>query len=180
MDERLSWNRPGRGGVVGAMKLRTSLLGLAALILAACQAPGATGSPPTASLSAVRGIEGLVGDLRGAGVDAKAGGQFMSEPIGGQGAVVCIGPESVQTYQFIEHEAALAAAAKIDRQDPSKVGTGIVDWAGTPRFWLRENLIVLYLGQDPGTDTALRTLLGQPFAQGQPGRPPLLGGPDCQ
>lgn len=162
------------------MKTRSALLLLTALLLVACQGPGATSAPTANPTAAVRGVEGLVSDLGAAGVGAKAGGQFTSDPIGGQGTVVCIGTESVQTYQFIDHEAALAAAAKIDRQDPSKVGNGIIDWAGTPRFWLRENIIVLYLGQDAATEAALRTLLGQPFAQAQqPGRPPLPA-PDCQ
>jgi hypothetical protein len=68
---------------------------------------------------------------------------------------------------------------KIDPKDPSNVGTGIVEWAGAPRFWLRDNVIVLYLGQDAATDAALRALLGTPFAEGEAGRMPLPG-PDCQ
>ena len=167
------------------MKITTLLLTPAVLLFVACQPAAAPGpspsfSPPTASPAptAAGGLEGVVADLRAAGVDAAAGGQFLSAPIGGQGTVICIGAESVQTYQFIDHEAALAAASKIDRQDPSKIDNGIVDWAGTPRFWLRQNMIVLYLGEDDATNAALRTLLGSPFAEGQPGRPPLPG-PDC-
>jgi hypothetical protein len=114
-----------------------------------------------------------VADLTAAGVTATEGSFFSTDPIGGEGKTVCVGEETVQVYQFIDHEAALAISRKIDPRDPSKVGSSLVDWAGVPRFWLRDRVIVLYLGQDAATDAALRALLGQPFAEGQPGRMPL-------
>jgi hypothetical protein len=86
----------------------------------------------------------------------------------------------VQVYQFIDHEAALAASAKIDREDPSKIGNSLVDWVGRPRFWLRDRIIVLYLGQDDSTDGELRALLGRPFAEGEGGGPMPLAGPACR
>jgi hypothetical protein len=145
---------------------------------AASQAPTAPPGPTsTPAASAATGLAGVAADLIAAGVSAKAGSFFMSAPIGGEGVTLCVSVETVQTYAFIDHEAALAAAAKIDRDDPSKVADGIVDWAGTPRFWLRDNIILLYLGQDAATDAALRSLLGPPFAEGQPGRMPLPGPP---
>ena len=154
--------------------------------LGATPGPQATPSPvPTqgpvtpAPSASGGGVEGLAADLAGAGTSAFVGSFFSSEPIGGEGRVVCVGPESVQTYAFIDHEAALAASTKINRDDPSQVGNGIVEWAGQPRFWLRDRLIVLYLGADAATDAALRALLGQPFTEGAPGRMPLPG-PPCQ
>lgn len=128
-------------------------------------------------MSSPTGLGGVVSDLTAAGVAAKAGGPFASEPIGGDGVALCIGAESVQTYRFIDHEAALAASAKIDRDDPSTIGTSHVTWSGKPRFWLRDNLILLYLGADAPTDAALRTLLGPPFAEGQAGGMPLPAPP---
>jgi hypothetical protein len=134
-----------------------------------CQAP--TSQTPVAT--APHGIDGLVADLVTAGSDARSGTTFTSEPIGGQGSTVCVGTETVRAYEFIDHEAALAASQTIDRDDPTQVGNGIVDWAGAPRFWLRDRVIVLYLGEDAATDSTLRTLLGPPFAEGQAGRLPL-------
>jgi hypothetical protein len=166
-------------GVSETVIVRTLLLLPALLALLGCQAaatptPTASSGPTlTPPSSPATGLTGIIADLTAAGVTAVTGGSFMSEPIGGEGVALCVGVETVQTYAFIDHEAALAAAAKIDRDDPSKIGTGIVDWAGTPRFWLRNNIILLYLGPDPATDAALRSLLGPPFAEGQPGRPPL-------
>jgi hypothetical protein len=125
------------------------------------------------------GAESLVEDLIAAGASAKLGSNFLAEPLPGEGVLVCIGTEAVQVYLLKDHEAALAAASTIDPDDPSKIGTSIVDWAGSPRFWLRDRMLVLYVGDNAATDTALRSLLGEPFAEARaPGRPPLPA-PDC-
>ena len=109
----------------------------------------------------------------------KVGSNFLADPMPGEGILVCLGVEPVQVYVLRDHEAALAAASMIDREDPSKVGTAIVEWAGRPRFWLRDRILVLYIGDDAATDAALRGLLGEPFAEAPvAGRPPLPA-PDC-
>ena len=143
---------------------------------AAPVSPSPTAPPPSPAPTQT-GLGGVVADLTIAGVTAKAGGPFATEPIGGEGVALCVGAETVQTYRLIDHEAALAASAKIDRDDPSIIGTSHVTWTGKPRFWLRENLILLYLGQDLATDAALRSLLGPPFAEGEAGAMPLPGPP---
>jgi hypothetical protein len=147
-------------------------------------APIASGSPPpvifgTPNPTSADGAEGLVEDLVAGGATAKLGSNFLAEPLPGEGVLVCLGTEAVQVYVLRDHEAAFAAASTIDREDPSKIGTSIVDWTGRPRFWLRDRILVLYVGNDATTDAALRSLLGQPFAEAPgPGRPPLPA-PDC-
>jgi hypothetical protein len=125
------------------------------------------------------GAEALVADLVAAGMRAKLGSNFLAEPFPGEGVLVCVGTESVQTYLFRDHEAALAAASKIDRDDPSKIGTAIVDWVGRPQFWLRDRMLVLYVGDDARTDAALRTVLGEPFAEADASGRPFRPEPDC-
>ncbi|HUQ44769.1 MAG TPA: hypothetical protein VM451_10230 [Candidatus Limnocylindria bacterium] len=166
------------------MNVRQLLLTPVLLLVVACQ--GAATPPPSAPPTTapagtpsptLAGLGGVAADLTAAGVTAKAGSAFSTEPIGGEGFALCVGAETVQTYAFIDHEAALAAQAKIDREDPSTIGTTHVNWTGKPRFWLRDNLILLYLGEDAATDAALRTLLGPPFAEGEAGGMPLAGPP---
>ena len=125
------------------------------------------------------GAEALVADLIAGGATAKLGSFFLAEPLRGEGMLVCIGTEAVQVYVQKDHEAALAVSQMIDRNDPSKVGTSIVNWTGRPRFWLRDRIIVLYVGTDAATDAALRGLLGQPFAESRQPGPPPLPAPDC-
>jgi hypothetical protein len=52
------------------------------------------------------------------------------------------------------------------------VGTAIVEWAGRPRFWQGNRILVLYLGESAATEALLTSVLGPPFAEG-PGRAPL-------
>jgi hypothetical protein len=163
------------------------------LVISACSpaaTPGSsptapsTGSPPTVGSgtpdpTSAGGADGLVDDLVAGGATARLGSNFFAEPIPGEGVLVCLGTEAVQVYVLRDHEAALAAASSIDTNDPSKIGASIVDWAGRPRFWLRDRILILYVGSDAATDAALRTLLGRPFAEARlPGRPPLPA-PDC-
>ena len=176
-------------------RLMKKLLAGALLVIGACAPasssglspsaePAPTGTTPpvifgTASPSAPDGVEALVADLVAGGVSAKLGSNFLAAPLPGEGVLVCAGTEAVQVYVLRDHEAALAAAAMIDREDPSKIGTSIVDWAGRPRFWLRDRILVLYVGDNAASDRALRTLLGPPFAEARAaGRPPLPA-PDC-
>lgn len=146
--------------------------------------PGDSGSIPPVIFGTPRPTEGgaadgLVEDLVTAGASAKVGSNFLAAPLPGEGILVCIGTEPVQIYLLKDHDAALAAASKIDRDDPTKIGTSIVDWAGRPRFWLRDRILVLYLGDNAATDAALRDVLGPPFAESHvAGRPPLPA-PDC-
>jgi hypothetical protein len=182
-----------RDGRLAPVKLRLmtlAMIGLAACAPAASPGPTTTGptgtlgtSPPvifgTPEPTLAGGAEGLVADLVARGATARLGASFLAEPLQGEGVVVCVGAEALQVYVLKDHEAALAAASRIDRNDPSKIGTALVDWAGTPRFWLRDRILVLYLGTDVATDAVLRALLGSPFAEAhEAGRPPLPA-PDC-
>ena len=141
--------------------------------------PATTASASTSPSATADGIEALIADLQAAGVPATLGSSFDASLLGGEGATVCVGPETIQVFSFLDNQAALAAAAKVDRDDPSVIGNAIVEWIGRPRFWLRDDLIALYLGDHAATDAALRRVLGQPFAELEGGRPPLAG-PDCQ
>lgn len=146
--------------------------------------PGASGTIPpvifgTPEPTASGGAEALVADLVAAGGAAKLGSNFLAEPLPGEGIVVCLGTEALQVYVLRDREAALAAASQIDPEDPSMIGTSIVDWAGRPRFWLRDRILVLYVGDDAATDAALRGLLGRPFAEARAPGPPPLPAPDC-
>ena len=129
---------------------------------------------------AIGSVEGLVAELRARGMPAEVGGSFNGQLLGGDGTTVCIGDEGVSVYAFPDAGAAVAAAGTINRDDPSNIGHGIVEWIGPPRFWLRDRLIVNYVGDDAELDADLRAALGPPFAEargwvGGRGRPLLKG-----
>jgi len=148
------------------------------LVIAACSGVGETTT--TTTVDAEEGEpDRFVAELNVAGVDAAPVETFSTEPVGGQGHLICVGGEEVRVYLFATDELGAAAAARINPDDPSDFGNAIIEWAGNPRFWQRGPMLVLYLGEDQATEALITGVLGPPFAQGQgPGRGlPGLPGP---
>jgi hypothetical protein len=122
-----------------------------------------------AACQAVGGPERLVADLQAVGLAATLGRDQDAGLLGGVATVVCVGDESVSVYTFEDAGAALQAAATVNKRDPWNVGNAVVEWIGPPRFWMRDRVIVLYVGAEPAVDSALRTILGRPFAESRDG-----------
>jgi hypothetical protein len=165
------WNLGDRNGVERPMK-RELLAAVLAVVLAACATPGASPSPSAGAGAGA--VEGLVTALTTAGVSVRQADRFDAAPLPGQGVLLCVGREEVRVYVFETEEARVAAARTIDPNDPSHVGTSIVEWVGNPRFWQRDRILVLYVGTDAPTEALLTTVMGAPFARGVGGG---LGGP---
>lgn len=123
---------------------------------------GAPDSDPASALEAA---------LQAAGAEVRTTGDFSTEPLGGKGIGLCVAGQEVSVYRYETAEERAAVASRIDPKDPSKFGTSIVEWAGNPKFWQADRLIVLYLGSDPAVESGITVILGQPFARGQ-GRDP--------
>lgn len=177
--------RPTRGRLEEMARIAALLLG--ALIVAGCAA--GQSSPPNSSLvpSATGGKGSSLSDappndpagafeaeLRAAGAEVRETGAFNTDPLGGQGLGLCVAGQQVRVYAYSTPEDREAVAARIDPTDPSNLGTTIVEWAGNPKFWQADRILVLYLGSDLAVESGITTILGQPFARGQ-GRNP---GPD--
>lgn len=124
------------------------------------------------------GPEKLVVDLEAAGATADVGALFSGDPFDAQGGLLCVGTEPVQLFVFGSVHDREEAVKKIDKANPSNMGTTMVDWNGRPRMWQRDRMIVVYLGEDAATETLLRSILGDPFASGE-GRRALPGPNAC-
>jgi hypothetical protein len=144
---------------------------VACLVLTGCASasPSATAGP----IEGPGGIEGLTADLERARAVVKPASQFAGDPLPASGFLICVSGEPVRVYVFSSAQERLKVTSTIDRNDPSKVGTSMVDWMGTPRFWQRDRILVLYLGTKGDTENLLTSVLGPPFARGQ-GRPPMI------
>jgi hypothetical protein len=145
-----------------------STLAICAVVIGCQPGAGEPGGQPSPALSA-DGPEALIADLLAAGVTARLGDRFTADPLPGQGIVLCVGKEAVQLYVFSSIRERVDAASRIDPKDPWHIGTSVVEWIGRPRFWQRDRLLALYLGQDAAMDNILRTVLGPPFASGEGG-----------
>lgn len=159
--------------------LRLAIALILALVATACgntpspsapsATPGASASPdapsddPAAALAAA---------LQAAGSTVKVLGAFNTTPLGGRGVRLClVAGQEVSVYAYETEGHAVAAAAGIDPGDPSKVGNAVVAWAGNPKFWQRDRVIVLYLGNETAVEARITSVLGEPFARGR-GRDP--------
>ena len=105
----------------------------------------------------------LLGDLRTAGVRAEPGGEVEQPFLSIEGKMIKIGDEDVQVFQYSEAAQADAQAALVS-PDGSTVGTSKIRWIGSPHFYKRGKLLVLYLGDDAKVIKALDAALGRQFA----------------
>lgn len=161
---------------------RTAALLLAGLVAAGCAgASSASSSPSPPAPSSEPGASApsdlarseptavFEARLRAAGAEVRTTGDFTTEPLGGKGVRLCVAGQEVSVYVYETAAERAAVAARIDPNDPSKLGTSIVEWVGNPRFWEMDRLIVLYLGSDPVVESGITSILGPPFARGRGG-----------
>jgi len=71
--------------------------------------------------------------------------------------------EMVQVFTYPSAEAA-AAEADLVSQTGSSVGITMVSWIGPPHFYLKESLLVLYVGENEEVLGLLEDTLGCQFA----------------
>jgi hypothetical protein len=161
-------NRSHTSLVLWAMR-RSSFSLLVAVLVAGC---GVSASPGTSPSILADGLEALVADLQGAGAATTNLGSFTPDPFPAQGVRLCVNYQPVSVYVFASAAERQQASARIDRSDPFHVGTAIVEWIGSPRFWERDRILLLYVGPDPAVEAVLTSVLGPPFASGGLGRPP--------
>ena len=90
-----------------------------------------------------------------------------TEPLPGEGRLLCVDGEEIRLYLYDSAGERADAAALIDPADPSHVGTAIVAWSGNPAFWEVDRAIVLYLGTDEALRDELVAGLGEPYAAGR-------------
>jgi hypothetical protein len=105
----------------------------------------------------------LISDLRAAGVSAEPGAEAEQPFLSIEGKMIKIGDEDVQVFQYSEAAQADAQAALVS-PDGGTVGTNKIRWIGSPHFYKKGKLLVLYLGDDAKVLKALDTVLGRQFA----------------
>ncbi len=159
--------------------VRGASIAIVGLILAACAGGAAPSTPPTdgpattpgpsatpSEAPPAGGLTGLVAALEGAGAVVEPLDGFDGSPLSPNGSRICVDGEPVRAYVYSTPVASAEAASMIDPTDPTHIGTSIVEWDGSPRFWLFDTVLLLYLGADEATETRLTSVLGEPFARG--------------
>ena len=124
---------------------------------------GPTGPPETAR----RDVDGFVDLLRVLGAEVEQSGPINQPFFSVSGVRLLVNGHQVSVYAFPTNEGATAAAGGVSADGSTIVGDGVaynVLWVGPPHFFLREGLIVLYVGDDGEILELLEGVLGPQFA----------------
>jgi hypothetical protein len=74
-----------------------------------------------------------------------------------------VSDENVWVFAYASAQAADRDAALI-APDGYRIGNSMVDWIGPPRFYKKDQLIVLYVGSNPQVIRQIESALGAPIA----------------
>jgi hypothetical protein len=131
-----------------------SILGLLAALFAIGCATPAVSAINTASLAS---------SLRAAGVSVEMGDEITQPFFAVKGKIVKLNGNDVQVFEYADANKASADAALVAR-DGSSIGTGMPNWISAPHFFKKDNLIVLYVGDNKTVLDVLTQVLGVQFA----------------
>lgn len=109
-------------------------------------------------------VSDLVAQLNAQGINATLGTNRVQQPFfSGNGQEVQVNGETIQIYQYSNAASAQSDANTISNDGMSVNGTQ-VSWAGPPHFFLKDNLLVLYVGSNPQMLNTLQSALGVQLA----------------
>lgn len=106
---------------------------------------------------------GLMDRLRAAGASVEVAGEVEQPFLSVTGAMIKVGGEDVQVFQY-SSAAEVEAQAALVSPDGGAVGTSKPHWVGPPHFYKKGRLLVLYVGDDDKVLMALDAALGRQFA----------------
>jgi hypothetical protein len=107
----------------------------------------------------------FVKSLRAEKIEIKPQGEVDQPFFAVKGKVISLYGDHVQIFEYVSADKADSEAALVSR-DGTTVGTAKPHWLGTPHFYKKEKLIVLYLGNNEKVLKALEARLGRQFAGG--------------
>lgn len=106
----------------------------------------------------------LVADLQAAGATVTQSGEVVSQSFFAiNGEIITVDGETVQVFEYPDAAAASADASQV-APDGGSVGNSIMSWIAPPHFYLKDRVLVLYVGLNLGVITTLDSVLGIQFA----------------
>ena len=128
--------------------------------------PTVPDTDPTATPSALASTDVLVRGLEGQGIRvvrveemARQSHPYFSVPA----TRLSVSGENVYAFEYASAQAA-DRDARLIAPDGYGVGNAHIDWIGPPRYYKKDQLIVLYVGSNPAVVGPLERLLGDPVA----------------
>lgn len=118
---------------------------------------------PSETIESRFDIGALTGGLIAQGVTVGAGDDVTQPFFSVPGQTIIVNRESVQVFSYASAGAAKAQADLVDATRFT-VGTTSISWMAPPHFYLKERLLVLYVGANGPVIDLLETVLGPQFA----------------
>ncbi len=131
--------------------------------------PGAVNPPGgiTSHGGPVRDHVSLVDNLRGRGLTVTPQSAISQPFLRGDGTILAVSGPGVAatTLQSFQYDSAAAAAADAATFGPDgNPKTVMVGWIGAPHLYVRERVLVIYVGSDTAMTGLLTELLGPQFS----------------
>jgi hypothetical protein len=111
----------------------------------------------------VRDYVSLMDNLRTQGATVNPTGDISQPFFAVDGKTIDVNRENVQVFEYQDENAAEADAAQV-APDGGSIGTTMATWMGTPHFYKKGKLIVLYVGDNKQVMSLLTSALGTQFA----------------
>jgi hypothetical protein len=166
--------------------IRTFTISLLLFLLIACQPNDPAETDPSLTLdpssfagdsaaddTLTLGIRSLQQALSNAGAEVALGDSIDQDFFSVPGQIITLNGELVQVFEYTDSALTDADAGQVS-PDGSSIGTIVPSWIGPPHFFRAEQLIALYVGEDPGVLELLETILGSQFAGAGPSHSPNL------
>ena len=137
--------------------LRSSAV-LLLLVIACCNGN-------TSPEAVVDELDALIRELRNKGATVDMVGSFTQPFLSAPGQILRVNGEDMQVFECENAAAAQGEAARVS-PDGSSVGTTIITWVSTPRFYRSGEIIIVYVGSRRELISLLESVLGPQFAGG--------------
>ena len=105
----------------------------------------------------------LISQLRAAGESVELVGEVDQPFLSVVGTMIKLQGEDVQVFQY-SSAAEMEAQSALISPEGTGVGTRKIHWIGSPHFFKRGRILVLYVGNEKKVENALEAVLGRQFA----------------
>ena len=105
----------------------------------------------------------FVDNLRATGAIVTPGGPISQPFFTAEGIIILVNGDDVQVFEYPTFIDAESDARKVS-PDGSSIGTSMPFWVGSPHFYLKENIVVIYVGDNLDTLGIIESVLGSQFA----------------
>ena len=143
------------------------VLGILSLFLLLGARPCSTSEPSQAdhriSRARSQNAESIGAALRGAGFHVRAADTISQPFFSVPGSVLVLEGDDLQVYEYRSSDAAAAEAAKISPSG-SPIGTSMPNWMRPPHIYRKDNVILIYLGDNLRVRSTLESQEGSQIA----------------